>query len=50
MHSGGTGLDYIPNAVQVEVFAGPTTPTYRTGREGVECALRLAGEWTVGKA
>jgi lipopolysaccharide transport system ATP-binding protein len=45
VHSGGTGLDYIPNVVQLEVFDGPSTPTYRTGRSGSGCALRLPGEW-----
>lgn len=49
MHSGGNGLDYLPNVTQVEVFEGPTTPTYRTGRVGAEGALRLPGEWRVGK-
>jgi lipopolysaccharide transport system ATP-binding protein len=50
MHSGGTGLDYLQNVIQVEVFEGPATPAYRTGRLGAECALRLPGEWRISKS
>ena len=42
IHSGGSGLDYLPGVTQVEIFPSPNTPLYRTGGER---GLTLHGDW-----